>query len=300
MTDEIRNISVIGLGLIGSSILHALKIKCDNRYKAFVYDNNPKHRKVIKKMRIADLVFDTITKCVENADLIILAIPVGSMGEVVKQINPFIKKGAIITDTGSTKISVIRDVKSYVPEGVFFIPSHPLAGTEHSGPESGFASLFEKRFWIIVSNEKNEKTKKLEDLFLKFGSIVEYMDPQYHDRILAITSHLPHLIAYTIVGTASELEKDSKNDVIRFSATGFRDFTRLASSDPIMWRDVFINNSDSVLEMLQRFNEDLSSLQKLIRQKDSEKLFKFFKRTKNIRSRIIDAGQHELEDTKKK
>ena len=298
MSVQFNNITIIGLGLIGSSILHALNVKFYKKFNISVYDTNSNHRKIIKKMNIANIVCSKINKAVENADLIILAVPVGSMGHVAKQIKPFLKKGTIITDTGSTKLSVVRDIESFIPSGVFFIPSHPLAGTEHSGPESGFASLFENRYWIIVSNKEDKNAIKLQSLFEKFGANVEYMDAEYHDKILAITSHLPHLIAYTIVGTANDLEIDLKNDVIRFSATGFRDFTRLASSDPTMWRDVFINNSEAVLEMLQRFNEDIGLLQKLIRKKNSKELYEFFVTTKKIRSKIIDAGQHEWEDTK--
>ena len=298
MKPKIKNIAIIGLGLIGSSILHALKIKHNNKYKTYAYDINVKYRNIIKRMKISDMVCNKISEAVKNADLIILAIPVGSMGEVAKEINPYVKKGAIITDTGSTKISVIQDVTPFIPDQAFYIPSHPLAGTEHSGPESGFSSLFDSRYWIIISNEKNANTKVLETFFIKLGAVVDYMVAEYHDKIMAMTSHLPHLIAFTIVGTANQLEKDLKNDVVRYSATGFRDFTRLASSDPTMWRDVFINNNESVLEMLQRFNEDLTYLQKLIRQKNGTKLYNFFKTTKLIRSKIIDAGQHELEDVK--
>ena len=299
MNSDIKNIAIIGLGLIGSSILHALKIKHNNQYKTYAYDINEKYRSIIKKMDISYKVCNKISEAVKNADLIILAIPVGSMGKVAKEIKPFVKKGAIITDTGSTKISVIQDVTPFIPDDSFYIPSHPLAGTEHSGPESGFSSLFENRYWIIISNEKNTNTKALEKLFVKLGAVVDYMEAEYHDKIMAMTSHLPHLIAFTIVGTANQLEKDLKNDVVRYSATGFRDFTRLASSDPTMWRDVFTNNSDSVLEMLQRFNEDLTYLQKLIRQKNGGKLKNFFQTTRKIRTKIINAGQHEQEDLKK-
>ena len=213
------------------------------------------------------------------------------MKTVANLIAPFLKKNSIVTDTGSTKRSVIGDVNPHIPDNVHFIPSHPLAGTEYSGPKSGFSSLFENRYWLIVHDKQTNETKKLINFFQKLGSIVEIVNTEYHDKILAITSHLPHLIAYTIVGTASDLETDLKNDVIKFSASGFRDFTRIASSDPIMWRDIFLNNSDAVLEMLQRFNEDLSDLQKAIRKKDGEKLHMFFSRTRSIRKKIIDAGQ---------
>jgi len=210
---------------------------------------------------------------------------------VSELIAPHLKENAVITDTGSTKSSVIKDVNPHLPDNVFFVPSHPIAGTEYSGPKAGFSSLFENRYWLIVSDTKTENTKKLSNFFTKLGSEVEVVGIDYHDKILAITSHLPHLIAYTIVGTASDLEADLKNDVIKYSASGFRDFTRIASSNPIMWRDIFLNNSEAVLEMLQRFNEDLSDLQKAIRKKDGEKLQSFFSRTRNVRKKIIDAGQ---------
>ena len=286
-----KKISVIGLGLIGTSILHAINAKEDKDIITLAYDINPDHRDVVLKMNIASFVFSKIEDAIKDADLIILSIPVGSMSDVAKLIAPFLKKYAVITDTGSTKQSVIKDVTPHLPNNVYFIPSHPLAGTEYSGPKSGFGTLFENRYWLIISDKETKQTKQLKSFFIKLGSLVETINMSYHDRILAITSHLPHLIAYTIVGTASDLETDLKNDVIKFSASGFRDFTRIASSDPIMWRDIFIHNSDAVLEMLQRFNEDLSDLQKAIRKKDGEKLHSFFSRTRLIRKKIIDAGQ---------
>ena len=286
-----KKISVIGLGLIGTSILHAINAKEDKDIITLAYDINPDHRDIVLKMNIASFVFSEIEDAIKDADLIILSIPVGSMSDVAKLIAPFLKKYAVITDTGSTKQSVIKDVTPHLPNNVYFIPSHPLAGTEYSGPKSGFGTLFENRYWLIISDKETKQTKQLRSFFIKLGSLVETINMSYHDRILAITSHLPHLIAYTIVGTASDLETDLKNDVIKFSASGFRDFTRIASSDPIMWRDIFIHNSDAVLEMLQRFNEDLSDLQKAIRKKDGEKLHSFFSRTRLIRKKIIDAGQ---------
>ena len=286
-----KKISVIGLGLIGTSILHAINAKEDKGIITLAYDINTDHRDVVLKMNIASFVCSKIENAIKDADLIILSIPVGSMSKVAKLIAPYIKKYAIITDTGSTKQSVIKDVTPYLPDNVYFIPSHPLAGTEYSGPKSGFSTLFENRYWLLISDKETKETKQLGSFFIKLGSIVETINMSYHDRILAITSHLPHLIAYTIVGTASDLETDLKNDVIKFSASGFRDFTRIASSDPIMWRDIFIHNSDAVLEMLQRFNEDLSDLQKAIRKKDGKKLHSFFSRTRLIRKKIIDAGQ---------
>ena len=286
-----KKISIIGLGLIGTSILHAIKAKEEDQLVTFAYDINSMHREIVLQMKIANFVCNDIKDAVREADLVILAVPVGSMKTVANLIAPFLKKNTIVTDTGSTKRSVIRDVIPHIPDNVHFIPSHPLAGTEYSGPKSGFSSLFENRYWLIVQDKQTNETKKLINFFQKLGSIVEIVNTEYHDKILAITSHLPHLIAYTIVGTASDLETDLKNDVIKFSASGFRDFTRIASSDPIMWRDVFLNNSDAVLEMLQRFNEDLSDLQKAIRKKDGDKLHSFFSRTRLIRKKIIDAGQ---------
>ena len=293
-------VTIIGLGLIGSSILRAFNYYLKNKFFIKVYDNNSQYLKTVKSLNIADEICNSVEESVKDSDLVILAIPVGAMAKVGKLISPFLKKGAILTDTGSTKVSVINDLSPLIPKSVYLIPSHPLAGTEHSGPESGFHNLFEGRYWIIISNKNDQKGKFLANLFKEFGSKVEFMDEFYHDKVLAITSHLPHLIAYSIVDTASNLESDLKNDVIRYSATGFRDFTRLASSDPTMWRDVFLNNSEAVLEMLQRFNEDLSALQKLIRNKDSNELYNFFKNSKKIRNKIIEAKQHLPEVSKLK
>ncbi len=291
MDQKFQKISIIGLGLIGTSILHAIRAKKDEYITTYAFDINPEHRNTVLKMGIATFVSDNIHDAIMEADLVILSIPVGSMKTVASLISSSLKDGAVVTDTGSTKSSVINDVSPFIPKNVFFIPSHPLAGTEYSGPESGFSSLFENRYWLIVSDKKTDQTKRLTSFFNDLGSIVETVSAEYHDKILAITSHLPHLIAYTIVGTASDLEADLKNDVIKFSASGFRDFTRIAASDPIMWRDVFLNNSEAVLEMLQRFNEDLSDLQKAIRKKEGEKLHSFFSRTRSIRKKIIEAGQ---------
>ena len=292
MDQNFKKISIIGLGLIGTSILHAIMANKDKEVTTFAYDINPKHRNTVLDMKIATFVCDNIHDAISEADLVILSIPVGSMKTVASLISSSLKDGAVVTDTGSTKSSVINDVYPFIPKNVFFIPSHPLAGTEYSGPKSGFSSLFENRYWLIISNKQTQQTKRLSNFFSNLGSIVETVSAEYHDKILAITSHLPHLIAYTIVGTASDLETDLKNDVIKFSASGFRDFTRIAASDPIMWRDIFLNNSEAVLEMLQRFNEDLSDLQKAIRRKEGEKLHTFFSRTRSIRKKIIEAGQN--------
>ena len=291
MKSEFKEISIIGLGLIGTSILHAINAKEKEEVTTYAYDINSKHREIVSEMKIATFVCDEIHDAIKHADLVILAVPVGSMKLVANSIKSSLKEGAIVTDTGSTKKSVIKDINPYMPTSINFIPSHPLAGTEYSGPRSGFGTLFENRYWLIICDQETDQTKKLAKFFENLGSIVETVSAEYHDKILAITSHLPHLIAYTIVGTASDLEADLKNDVIKFSASGFRDFTRIAASDPIMWRDVFLNNSEAVLEMLQRFNEDLSDLQKAIRKKQGQKLHSFFSRTRSIRKKIIEAGQ---------
>ncbi len=284
-------ITIIGLGLIGSSLALAIKSQslCD---RLVLFDADASVREKALALGLGDVVVDTLPQAVEGADLVVLAIPVGAMANVAVAMSPHLKHGVVITDTGSTKGSVIRDVSPALPDHAVFIPSHPIAGTEYSGPESGFATLFKDRYWIVIPNGADDTTTKTLMAFLSAtGAIVETMDCDYHDKVLAITSHLPHLIAYTIVGTAFDLENDLQNDVIRFSASGFRDFTRIASSDPVMWRDVFINNSDAVLEMLQRFNEDLSYLQRAIRWQESEKLETLFTRTRDIRKRIKDAGQ---------
>ena len=237
-------------------------------------------------------IHDQISTAVSNAELVVLAVPVGAMAEVMAELADSLKPDTVITDTGSTKRSVIKDISPLVPDDCHFIPSHPLAGTEFSGPASGFATLFEKRYWLILPNGNEQiKIDRLAGYLGALGAMVEFMDTEYHDRVLAITSHLPHLIAYTIVGTAVDLETQLKEDVIKYSASGFRDFTRIAASDPTMWRDVFINNDEAVLEMLQRFTEDLSYLQRAIRWKEKDKLFELFTRTRDIRRSIIDMGQ---------
>ena len=288
---KFKTVAIIGGGLIGSSLAHSIRENhlCDNLK---IFDSKADVRKKLKEIFNSQEIYENLNETVTEADLVFLCIPVGSMRDVAKKISNLLKKGCILTDTGSTKNSVINDVNPYIPMNVNFIPSHPLAGTEYSGPKSGFSSLFENRYWLIVNDKKTGQTKKLANFFESLGSIVETVSAEYHDKILAITSHLPHLIAYTIVGTASDLETDLKNDVIKFSASGFRDFTRIAASDPIMWRDVFLNNSEAVLEMLQRFNEDLSDLQKAIRKKQGQKLHSFFSRTRSIRKKIIEAGQN--------
>ena len=284
-------IAVIGIGLIGASFALAIKHK-KLPFSVSLYDKNPEAREEARALSIGDRIEDELSEAVAGAGLVVMAVPVGAMAEVMAAAAPHLAKGCVVTDTGSTKRSVIRDTKDLIPEGCHFIPSHPLAGTEFSGPAAGFSSLFEGRYWLVLPNgAEPEKVAALEALLAGLGAMCEQMTADYHDRVLAITSHLPHLIAYTIVGTAVDLEQDLKNDVIRFSASGFRDFTRIAASDPTMWRDVFLNNDEAVLEMMQRFSEDLTYLQRAIRWQEGDKLFELFNRTRDIRRSIIDAGQ---------
>ncbi|HYD29271.1 MAG TPA: prephenate/arogenate dehydrogenase family protein, partial [Azospirillaceae bacterium] len=245
------------------------------------------------ELGIVDEAATDAARMVAGADLVVLCTPVGTYAEVAEAIAPHLKPGAILSDVGSVKMAVVRDIGPFVPEGVHFIPGHPIAGTEHSGPEAGFAELFRGRWFILTppAGTSEEAVEKLAELWRRCGSQVEVMDPAHHDRVLAITSHLPHLIAYTIVGTATDLEEDTKSEVIKFSASGFRDFTRIAASDPIMWRDIFLNNREAVLEIIQRFTEDLTALQRAIRWGEGDKLEELFTRTRAIRRAIIDAKQ---------
>jgi cyclohexadieny/prephenate dehydrogenase len=238
-------------------------------------------------------VVESNAAAAEGADLVIVCIPVGACGEVAKQIGPHLIKGATISDVGSVKGAIVHDMGPHLPDGVHFVPAHPVAGTEHSGPDSGFAELFINR-WCILTPPKGvdaAATEKLKAFWSALGARVEVMDADHHDRVLAITSHLPHLIAYTIVGTADELEQVTSSEVMQYSASGFRDFTRIAASDPTMWRDVFLTNKDAVLDMLGTFNEDLSKLTRAIRRGDGDALFEHFTRTRAIRRGIIQIGQ---------
>ena len=287
-----KTVAIIGGGLIGTSL--SLSIKKNNLCDVIkVYDTNIQVRKKLEERLSPNEIYESLEETVFDADLVVLCIPVGSMKEVAKSISKLLKDGCILTDTGSTKNSVIKDVKPYINQNIWFIPSHPLAGTENSGPEAGFPELFKGKYWVIVPyySIPNEVMDNFSKFLSGSGAITEIMKPEYHDKILAITSHLPHLIAYTIVGTATDLEDQTKYDVVRFSATGFRDFTRIASSDPIMWRDVFLNNKGAVLEMLQRFTEDLTYLQRAIRWAEGDKLEDLFTKTREIRRSIIKEGQ---------
>ena len=285
-------IALIGLGLIGSSIARA--VKAQNLADELVAtDRSSDVRKRAKEIGLGDRVADNNADAVEGADIVIACVPVGACGAVAKDIAAHLKPGAIVSDAGSVKGAVLKDMAEHLPANVHFIPAHPVAGTEHSGPDSGFAELFVNRWCILTPPEgaAPAAVERLKSFWQALGANVETMDPQHHDLVLAITSHLPHLIAYTIVGTADELEGVTESEVLKFSAGGFRDFTRIAASDPTMWRDVFLSNKDAVLEMLGTFQEDLSKLTRAIRRSDGDALFDHFSRTRAIRRGILDIGQ---------
>ncbi len=287
-----NQVTIIGFGLIGSSLARvvrrdslATRIICGDMSDAVCAK--------VMELGIADEATTDLAKSVIGSDLVVLAIPVGACGTVAQMIAPHLQKGCVITDVGSVKQSVIASVKPHLPDGVDFVPAHPIAGTEHSGPEAGFPELFQGRWAILTPLPETplNAIEKVTKLWEAAGSNIEFMEPRRHDLVLAITSHLPHLIAYTIVGTASDLEDHLKADVIKFSASGFRDFTRIAASDPVMWRDIFINNQDAVLEIVQRFTEDLTGLQRAIRWGDGQALQDMFARTRAIRRQVIEAKQ---------
>ena len=292
---DFNHIALVGLGLIASSIALNIKSK-KNRIKITGYSRTKKTREEARKINFCT-VCDNYEDCIKEANLVILCVPVGAMGDTMEKITPYLSKSAIVTDVGSVKESVILEVQKKLPKGVFFVPAHPLAGTENSGPSAGFASLFENR-WCILTPSKNvpiEIIKKVKFFWEQLGSNVVEMDAKHHDLVLSVTSHAPHLIAFTMVGVADEFSKVTNSEVINYSAAGFRDFTRLAASDPIMWRDIFLNNKDAALEILGRFTEELFMLQKAIRKKDGEYLLKYFERTRKIRRSIISAGQDTAE-----
>ena len=285
-------IAIIGPGLIGSSIMRAARAQGAVRTIVTAARSAETRQRVVE-LGIADKVVETNAQAVEGADLVIVCVPVGVCGAVAKEIAPHLKAGAIVSDVGSVKGAIVRDMGPHLPDNVHFVPAHPVAGTEHSGPDAGFAELFENRWCILTPPEGTDAqaVEKLAAFWRLFGANVETMTPEHHDLVLAVTSHLPHLIAYTIVGTADELETVTRSEVLKFSAGGFRDFTRIAASDPTMWRDIFLANKDAVLEMLGRFNEDVAALTKAIRRGDGEALFEQFTRTRAIRRGIIEAGQ---------
>ncbi|MFQ5626679.1 MAG: prephenate/arogenate dehydrogenase family protein, partial [Methyloligellaceae bacterium] len=274
-------IALIGLGLIGSSIARAARANGVVREIAGTA-RTEKTRARVRELGIADEVFDTPAQAVKGADLVIVCVPVCASGAIAREIGPHLAPGAIVSDAGSVKRSVMADMEPHIPEACFLVPGHPIAGTEQSGPDAGFAELFVNRWCILTPGAKAspEAVAKLTSFWRALGSDVDVMDAEHHDLVLAITSHIPHLIAYNIVGTVADLESDTRSEVVKYSASGFRDFTRIAASDPAMWRDVFLANKDAVLEMLGRFSEDLSGLQRAIRRGDSETLVKLFTRTR--------------------
>ena len=289
---KFNKIALIGIGLIGSSLARVIRQKKLADHIAIATRTGTTLERA-RELDLGDSYTTDNSKAVENADLVIVSVPVGASGYVAKEISQHLKPGALVTDVGSTKASVIRQMKPELPGTVHFIPGHPIAGTECSGPDAGFADLFINRWCILtpLPNTNDEALEKLTQFWQACGAKVDQMDPEHHDLVLAITSHLPHLIAYNIVGTASDLEKVTNSEVIAYSASGFRDFTRLASSDPTMWRDICLNNKDAIIEMLGRFSEDLASLQRAIRWGDGEALFNLFTRTRAVRRGIIEAGQ---------
>ena len=287
-----NRVALIGLGLIGSSLARAIK-RHGLAGEIVGHARSKETREVALGLGFIDRAAVTAAAAVKGADLVVIAVPVGVTGAIAQEIAPALGAGAIVTDVGSVKGAVVDAVGPHIPEGVHFVPAHPVAGTEKSGPDAGFAELFEGRWCIITPppGTDPEAVKRVGSLWRAVGSEVDTMDPHHHDMVLAITSHLPHLIAYTIVGTATDLEDHLQREVIKFAAGGFRDFTRIAASDPVMWRDVFLANKDAVLEMLGRFDEDLTALQRAIRYGDGAALEEIFKRTRAIRRSIVEAGQ---------
>jgi cyclohexadieny/prephenate dehydrogenase len=287
-----ERVALIGIGLIGSSLAHVLRrdspgttiVACARR---------PETLAAAQRLELADEVTHDPAEAAAGADLVVVATPISAYAEIGRRIGPALSAGAILTDVGSVKEAVIRDLGPHVPAGVHFVPGHPVAGTEHSGPEAGFAELFRDRWCILIPLPETAPAAvaKVGHIWEGAGMRVVTMDAAHHDRVLAMTSHLPHLIAYTIVGTATSLEESLQSEVIAFSASGFRDFTRIAASDPVMWRDIFLNNREAVLEILQRFSEDLTALQRAIRWGEGDTLQELFTRTRAIRRSIIEAKQ---------
>lgn len=287
-----EKIALIGIGLIGSSLARVIKKK-DLAAHISIATRRQETLKRARELELGDFYTTNNAEAVEGADLVIVSVPVGASAEVAKTIRDHLKHGAIVSDVGSTKALVIAEMAPLLPKSIHFIPGHPIAGTEYSGPDAGFADLFMNRWCILTpfAESNTEAVAKLTAFWEACGARVEKMDPKRHDLVLAIVSHLPHLIAYNTVGTASDLEKVTNSEVIAYSASGFRDFTRLASSDPVMWRDICLHNKDAILEMLSRFSEGLSSLEKAIRLGDGDTLFNFFTCTRAVRRNIIAAGQ---------
>ncbi len=287
-----NRLALIGTGLIGSSIARAARAQGAAR-SIVATARSAATRRRVAELGLAGQVVETNAAAAEGADLVIVCVPVGACGAVAREIGPHLQPGTIVSDVGSVKGSVLRAMSPHLPAGVHFVPAHPVAGTEHSGPDAGFAELFVGRWCILTppTNADQAAVERLAAFWRLIGANVDTMSAEHHDLVLGITSHLPHLIAYTIVGTADELSQVTRSEVLQFSAGGFRDFTRIAASDPTMWRDVFLHNKDAVLEMLGRFNEDLSTLTRAIRRGDGDTLFEQFTRTRAIRRGIVDIGQ---------
>lgn len=285
-------VALIGLGLIASSMAHAMR-KWGLADEIIGHARTEDTRRVALELGLCDAVYPTAAEAVAGADLVVLCVPVGVMGAVAAEIGPHLKPGATLSDVGSVKQAVIAAVAPHVPAGVHFIPGHPLAGTEHSGPRAGFAELFRNRWCLLVPvpDVPADAVARLRAFWEGMGAHVDEMDAEHHDLVLAVTSHTPHLIAYTMVGVADDLRRVTDSEVIKYSAAGFRDFTRIAASDPTMWRDVFLTNRDATLEILGRFTEELFALQRAIRMGDGQMLFDYFTRTRAIRRGIIEAGQ---------
>ncbi|NRB20241.1 MAG: prephenate/arogenate dehydrogenase family protein [Rhodobacteraceae bacterium] len=285
-------IALIGLGLIASSMFWAIK-RSGLAGEVTGYARSPETRDKAREIGLCDRVCDSAAAAVEGADLVVLCVPVGAMGSVMQDIAPALKPGATVSDVGSVKRHVIEAVLPHIPKGVHFVPAHPLAGTEHSGPESGFAELFDNRWCLLVPVEGSDPdvVARLRALWEAMGANVDEMEADHHDLVLAVTSHTPHLIAYTMVGVADDLRRVTDSEVIKYSAAGFRDFTRIAASDPTMWRDVFLSNKEATLEILGRFTEELFALQRAIRTGDGDHLHAYFTHTRAIRRGIIEAGQ---------
>ena len=292
MKQLFKKITIIGLGLIGGSIGLALK-RAGSTAQLIGAARSQKTLDVALERNLVERVEIDIVKSVEDADLVILATPLSSFKKIIFEVSHNLKPGCIVTDTGSSKLKVIEELSNVIPMGVSFIPGHPIAGTELSGPEAGFAELFDDRWCVLTPTEDTNKDalNSIRLLWEEMGSKVEIMNPEHHDRVLAITSHIPHLIAYNIVGTANDLANVTNKEVVKYSAGGFRDFTRIAASDPKMWRDIFLYNDEAVLEMLSFFSKDLMKLKKAIEEKDSDLLQTFFENTREVRKNIIDAGQ---------
>ena len=294
MNNTFEKVCILGLGLIGGSIGLAIKrSNISNQITGYARSNSTLERAI--ELGLVDSVKNNLQDAVNNSDLVILATPLSTFRELVEEMSPFLKKGCIITDTGSAKLTVIEDLKDILPNGVEFVPGHPIAGTEESGPDAGFAELFDNRWCILTPTEDNSSNAVdlVKGFWESIGSKVEIMDPMHHDKVLAITSHIPHLIAFNIVGTANNLANVTEKEVVKYSAGGFRDFTRIAASDPKMWSDIFTYNSDAVLEMLDLFSNDLAKLKAAVIKKDSDLLFSNFEKTREVRKNIIDAGQEE-------